>query len=166
MESSDQAVRDAGYRALANWPDATVADELYQIAESGDEPYQIWALRAFARVISLPSDRPPKETYTRLTDALNLAKRNEDKELILSRLAAVRVPEGLPLLLSFVDHSELRHAALPAVFTLAKGLSQSNPEEARDALLRIQPLIEDPATLQQIPKVLRDIELHRTVPSP
>ncbi|MCL4191342.1 MAG: HEAT repeat domain-containing protein, partial [Thermoguttaceae bacterium] len=28
MKSGDPAVRDAGYRALANWPDASVADEL------------------------------------------------------------------------------------------------------------------------------------------
>ena len=166
MESTDQAVRDAGYRALANWPDATVADELYQIAKSSDAPYRIWALRAFARVISLPSDRPPEETYTKLTDALDLATRNEDKQLVISRLAAVRVPEGLELLLSFVDQPELREAAVPAVFTLAKGLSQSHPDQARAALQRIQPLTEDPETLQQIPKVLRDIDSRATVPSP
>ena len=166
MESTDPAVRDAGYRALANWPDATVADELYQIARSSDAPYRIWALRAFARVISLPSENPPEEIYARLTDALDLATRIEDKQLVISRLAAVRVPEGLELLLSFVDQPELREAAVPAIFTLAKGLSQSHPDQARAALQRIQPLTEDPATLQQIPKVLRDIESRGTVPSP
>jgi hypothetical protein len=123
-------------------------------------------LRAFARVISLPSDRPPEETFSKLTGALQLATRTEDKELIISRLAAVRVPEGLTLLLSFVEQPELRQAAIPAVFTLAKGLSTSHPDQARAALEKIQPLTQDPATLQQIPRVLRDIERRQTDPNP
>jgi hypothetical protein len=47
------------------------------------------------------------------------------------------------------------------VFTLAKGLSQSHPEQARAALEKIRPLTEDAAILQQIPKVLRDMEARK-----
>ncbi len=159
MESPDQAVRDAGYRALANWPDAKVAEELIELARTSEvEAYRIWALRAYARVAALPSDRPPQKTFEMLDGAVKLASRLEDKELIISRLAAVRVPDALAKLLSFVDDSQLQRAAVPAVFELAKGLSQSHPEQARAALEKITPLTNDPALLQQIPKVLRDIE--------
>jgi hypothetical protein len=159
MQSDEPNVRDAGYRALANWPDDTVAAELLEIAKTSDVPvYRIWSLRAFARVVALPGARPPQASFEMLTEAWELATRQEDKELIISRLAAVRVPEALRLLLSFVDRPELRDAAVPAVFTLAKGLSQSHPDLARAALEKVRPLTEDPATLQQIPKVLRDIE--------
>lgn len=159
MQSTNQAVRDAGYRALANWPDASVADELLEIAKtSGVEAYRVWSLRAYARVVALPSDRPPQKTFEMLAGAMKRAARTEDRALFIERLAAVRVPEALALLLPLIDDAELRNAAVPAVFTLAKGLSQSHPAEAAAALEKIRPLATDPAIAQQIPKVLRDIE--------
>ena len=162
MRSTDRSVRDAGYRALANWPDATVAGELLDIAETSDvESYRVWSLRAYARVVSLPSERAPQETFEMLQGAMELATRTEDKELIVSRLGSVRVPDALTLLLSYLDHAELKDTAVPAVFTLAKGLSQSHPDQASAALVRVSSLAKDPAILQQIPKVLRGIEARK-----
>ncbi len=95
MQSQDQEVRDAGYRALANWPDATVISELLDIAKTSDVPsYRIWSLRAYARLVSLPSERPVQETYEMLKNVLEMATRTEDQELIISRLGAVRTPEA------------------------------------------------------------------------
>lgn len=162
MESPNQAVRDAGHRALANWPDASVAEALLNVVKtSGVESYRISSLRAYARVVALPNARPPQKTFEMLADIMALAKRNEDRKLILSRMETVRVPEALAWLLSYLDHPELKDAAVPAVFTLAKGLSQSHPDQAKTALQRIQPLTKDAALLQQIPKVLRDIEARK-----
>jgi HEAT repeat protein len=159
MQSDDVLVRDAGHRALVNWPDPAVADELLLIVKTSRvEAYRMWSLRAYARLIALPSDRPAQQTFELLRDAMSLAARPEDRELFLARLAAVRVPAALDLLLSCLDDPALRKAAVPAVFTLAKGLSQSHPEPAAAALMRIQPLVDDPAIAQQIHKVLRDIE--------
>ena len=165
MQSTDGAVRDAGYRALANWPDASVADELLEIVKTSDvESYRTWSLRAYARVVAIPSDRPAQQTFEMLRDAMKLATRAEDKELFVERLAAVRVPDALALVLTFVDDAELKAAAVAAVFTLAKGLSQSHPDQASEALKKIQPLVQDAALQQQIPKVLRDIETRAQEP--
>ncbi len=165
MHSEDRAVRDAAYRALANWPDATVADELLEIAGTGaEESYRIWALRAYARVLSLPNERPAQQTFEMLEQAMELATRGEDRELFITRFEAVRVPDALTLLLSYLDDPALRDVAVPAVFTLAKGLSQSHPEQASAALQRIRSLTKDASLLQQIPKVLRDIETRKTTP--
>lgn len=162
MQGKDQAVRDAGHRALANWPDATVADELFDIAKTSKvASYRVWSLRAYARVVSLPNERPARQTFEMLDSAMKLATRREDRELIVSRLASVRVPESLALLLSLLDNEKLKNAAVPAVFTLAKGLSQSHPDQAKAALQKVQPLTKDAAILQQIPKVLRGIEVRQ-----
>ena len=162
MQSKNQAVRDAGYRALANWPDGTVADELLEIAKTSEvESYRGWSLRAYARVVSLPDQQPAQQTFGMLKSAMQLATRTEDKELIISRLGSVRVPDALTLLLSLLDNGELKKAAVPAVFTLAKGLSQSHPDQAKAALERILPITKDAGILQQIPKVLRDIEARK-----
>jgi HEAT repeat protein len=159
MTSPDQVVRDAGHRALANWPDASVADALLEVVKTSDvESYRVWSLRAYARVVSLPSERPPQQTFEMLRGAMALAGRAEDKQLIVERLGSVAAPEALSLLLTYLDDPALRDAAVPAVFASAKGLSQSHPAEAKAALEKIQTMTKDEALLQQIPKVLRDIE--------
>jgi len=162
MRSQNAEVRDSGYRALANWPDASVADELLEIAKSSDVPaHRVWSLRAYVRLMSLPSQRPPQETFGLLKQALELATRAEDKALIVTRMGAVRSPDCLTLLLTFLDDAELKTAAIPAIFELAKGLSQSDPEPARAALEKIQSRTDDPVLRQRIPRVLRDMELRR-----
>jgi HEAT repeat protein len=162
MQSQDRAVRDAGYRALANWPDASVAGELLDVVKTSQvQPYRVWALRAYARVVSLPSDRDPQKTFEMLRDAMQYASRAEDKQLIVSRLGSVRVPQALELLVSYLDDPELSVAAVPAVFTLAKGLSQSHADQAKAAIEKVRPMTKDTAVLQQISKVLRDIEARK-----
>ena len=96
-----------------------------------------------------------------LSSAMTLATRTEDKALLVTRLGAVRVPDALASLLSLVDDPQLGQAAVPAVFTLAKGLSQSHPDQAKAALERIRSLTSSAAILQQIPKVLRDIDARK-----
>ncbi len=165
MRSKDSAVRDAGYRALANWPDATVADELFDIAKTSKvASYRVWALRAFARVVSLPGAFPPAQAFQKLESALQMAARTEDRQLIVTRLGAVRTPASLELLLSLLDDPALKNTVVPAVFSVAKGLSQTDPERAAAALEKIRPLTNDPATIQQIPKVLRDIKARKKKP--
>ncbi|MHB0957690.1 MAG: HEAT repeat domain-containing protein [Pirellulaceae bacterium] len=162
MRSADPTVCEAGHRALANWPDDSVAGELLEIAKRGEvEAYRIWSLRAYARIVSLPSDRPAQTTFEMLRSVMDLATRDEDKELIISRMSAVRVPDALAQLLTYVDQPALKEAAVPALFTLAKGLSQSHPDQARAALEKIRTLTDDAVILQQIPKVLRDIEARK-----
>ena len=96
---------------------------------------------------------------------MDLATRLEDRKLIVSRLAAVRTPASLELLLSYLDNAELKNDAVGAVFLSAKGLSQSHPDLAKPALKRVQELSKDEAILQQVRKVLRDIEARKQTPA-
>ena len=71
------------------------------------------------------------------------------------------MPDALALLLSLLDDPELKETAVSAVFTVAKGLSESHPDEAKAAMERVGSLTQDEAILQQIPRVLRDIEARK-----
>ena len=109
-----------------------VADELLEIAKTSDnDAYRIWSLRAYARVVALPDAFLPEDAFKRLKSAMDLANRLEDRKLIVSRLAAVRTPASLELLLSYLDNAELKNDAVGAVFLSAKGLSQSHPDLAK-----------------------------------
>jgi HEAT repeat protein len=91
LERDRTDFREAAVRGLCNWPDASVADELLGIVKgSDDRAHRVWALRAYVRVVSLPSSRSNEETLAMFKRSMELASRDEDKTLILSRVAVVR----------------------------------------------------------------------------
>ncbi|MEQ8836500.1 MAG: HEAT repeat domain-containing protein, partial [Lacipirellulaceae bacterium] len=96
MKQDDAELRNAALRALTNWPDDSVAEEMWKLAKTAEQKeHRIWALRGFARVIARQGRSDPEGTCERLKEALAIAKRVEDKQLILSRLTAARTPASL-----------------------------------------------------------------------
>jgi HEAT repeat protein len=155
MKDPRGQVQDAGVRALANWPDAGVAPELLEIVQHGSkESHRIWALRAYARVVAIPGQRPPQQTFNMLRQAMALAWRTEDKQLILSRLSAVRTPEALHMALAFTDDKTLRPEAIKTAAALAEALSTSHPAEARAALQRLLKLTDDAELQARLKRLL------------
>lgn len=76
LESDDAQVRDAAVRGICNWPDASVADRLMELAaDANRRGDQQRALRAYVRVVTLPSDREEPQTLEMLQSAMRLATR-------------------------------------------------------------------------------------------
>ncbi len=159
MDDPDEQVRDAGIRALCNWPDASVASELLAVARNAPkESHRVWALRAFARVVPLPSDRSPQETFAMLKQAIDLARRTEDRRLVLSRLAPVRVPDALALTLTYVDDPDLQAEAIAAAAELAEGMKESHPKESRAAFERILTVTKDQQLREHVDRLLKKMD--------
>ncbi|MFW6170758.1 MAG: HEAT repeat domain-containing protein [Planctomycetota bacterium] len=120
LESSDSEVRGAAVRGLCNWPNAEVADQLLEIAETSQEkPFHRWALRAYVRVVTLESDRPPAETLSMLKHAMELTQVVDDKRLVLQRAATIRTMDTVNWIGQFLDDTELRQTACQAIVELA-----------------------------------------------
>lgn len=150
LQDPSPALQDAGVRALCNWPDAVVADQLLDLARTGrEERHRVWALRAFARVVSLPGQRAPQEAAASLRQALRLADKPENKKFILSRLAAVRVAESLALAMSCLEDPQVHDDAASMALQLAQALRFSHPAEARAALQTLSQTAKQEAIRQQ-----------------
>jgi HEAT repeat protein len=159
-EHSNAAVREAGIRALTNWPDATVADQLWDIAsQDQDAAHKIWALRALARVLPQLAREQPDQVATRLQAVMKLAEREEDKRLILSRLPAVRSEVALTLALSCLEQPALRADAVEATAELGEAMKDSHPQAARKALETIAPLTDNSEQAIHIQKILWNMQL-------
>lgn len=139
MGDPTSAVQDAGVRALANWPDASVADELCRVAAAQKGSRRDWALRGAARVVSSPRQMPPREAAAMLGKILAMTNEKETdvRKFILVRLAAVRTPESLVLALSLLDDPKLHADAARAALRLAEALRYSNTADARRAMERL-----------------------------
>jgi len=113
--SSEEAVRDAAVRALADWPDASAVPELLNLSRSAkDETHQVLALRGCIRLIGA-SDMPSDEEIRLLRESMGFAKHGEERTLVLGTLAEIRDIEALHMAASYLDDKTLqREAALAA----------------------------------------------------
>jgi HEAT repeat protein len=164
LADADPAIHDAGVRALCNWPDVSVADELLKLAQTAkEENHRLWALRAFIRVASLPDPKGAATTdaqkLARLQQAMALASHDEERGFVLQRAAAVRTPATLRFVLPYLDQPPLAEQAAQAVVELAhhRELRDPNKAEFKPALEKVLKISKDPGTLELARRYLQAI---------
>ena len=113
------ALRDAAFRALCAWPDASVADELYQIASSPDDPRGNEATKAYLRVITLRADRSPKDSLALFQKGMEIAESLDDKKFLLTRVETARSMEVFDFVVPYLDDADLVQEACRAVVDMA-----------------------------------------------
>lgn len=135
--------RDAGIRALCNWPDATVVSRLLDLSQKPPEAkYGRLALRALTRVAVLPDKRSNAERLATLEKAVSLCTTPEERNYAIQRAKAIRTIESLRFVVPYLDKPEYAQSACSTVVELAhhRGLREPNKAEfnkALDAVLRL-----------------------------
>ncbi|MDR0390533.1 MAG: HEAT repeat domain-containing protein [Planctomycetaceae bacterium] len=116
------------FNAIREWPDATVAEDLFAIVQGKLGKYsdedKTNALRAYIRVISLPLDKAKikttvEEQANRLIEAFSASTRDEERNLVIQRLGAVRHVKSLNFVVGQVDEEKLSNSAFKAILDLA-----------------------------------------------
>ncbi len=152
LGSSDPAIREAAVRALCNWPDAEVADELLKVAtDSDNRAHRRMALRAYIRVVSLKSDRPEAETLAMLQNAFKLASGVDEKRLAIERAGAVRTMESVTWIAQSLDDAKLAQAACGSLVELAhhRFLRHPNMKSFGPILDIVAEISDDPAIVER-----------------
>ncbi len=91
-------VKKAAIRALADWSDPMPLDDLLNLAKNDpDTANQTLALRGYIALLSTPANRGAAETVVLLAEALKVAKRPEEKRLILATLPKFPCKEALEM---------------------------------------------------------------------
>jgi hypothetical protein len=145
LKSKDPSTADAALRGLCNWPAAEVADKLSSLAVSGaDKRTRRRALRAYVRVVSLPSQRPESDTLAMLQTAMKQAEEPEDRTLVLERAATVRTMECIRWLASFLDDPACAQQACQSLVELAHHRELRHPNIAE-----VGPILEKVATISK-----------------
>lgn len=149
---ADPKLREVGLKALCNWPDASVAPRLVELIALEKNPQQrILLLRALIRVAPLPDDRPLAEKLALMQTALDLCTRDEDKNYVLQRARAIRIPETLKFLRPFLDQPAHREVAAESIVELAhhRTLREAAKPEFMAALDQIIAVSKDPTSVER-----------------
>ena len=121
--SKDEQVKTAAIRALADWPNAEPLPDLMRIAKTdSDSRSRILALRGYIKLLGIPANRGAAETVKLLSEAMDAAKRSEEKIAVLSALPKYPCQEALSLAESAKKDSALAAEAESAVKKIKEAL--------------------------------------------
>jgi HEAT repeat protein len=96
--SEEGQIKTAAIRALADWPDAAPLSDLMKIAKTdSDSTSQVMALRGYIQLLGNPANRGAAETVKLLSEAMDAAKRPEEKIAVLSALPKYPCEEAMAL---------------------------------------------------------------------
>jgi HEAT repeat protein len=161
LASSDPALQKAAETALANWPDAdeSVEAELLGRAQRAEKAAErAAALRAYLRVIALPSGLPEKARIAKFRKAMDLAERDAERNLALERAAEIRHIETLRFVVPYLDQPALAQRAGTTVVELTRerGLRERNRAEFEQALNKVLEVCKDPALTERVKRRLQE----------
>ena len=112
LDHSSADVRKAAIRALADWPNPAPLTDLLKVAKSSnDATEQILALRGYIKLLGVPANRSAAETVGYLTQAMDAARRTEEKKAVLAALPKYPCKEALALAEKAGQEASLRNEA-------------------------------------------------------
>jgi HEAT repeat protein len=138
IKSDDEKTHEAGVRALVNWPDPTPLNDLLALAkEDKNNTLAILSLRGYVRLAGLPSKRPPVETLKLLQEALAVAKRPDEKKMILGGLGDVKDVKALETVAPFLADESLASEAVVASVKIARDQWEKNMALTKTTLSKV-----------------------------
>lgn len=121
-------------RAMSNWPDSTFRQRLKDITgKETDEGHKIIAFRGYLRAVDL-WDGSPEEKLREYQSADNLAKRPEEKKLILAGLSKLPLPGAMDFAFEMMKRPGLESEGASAVISISESTIITNPAVSRKGL--------------------------------
>jgi HEAT repeat protein len=132
--SSNSQVRDDAIRALGNWSDFGAVKPLSAIAADKDAKLSqyVLAMQGIARLVKSSENEPAQARVDAATAALDTARRDDEKKLMLSALAAVPDARAAAAIKPLLSDANLKNEAGAAAMTLAESLRRTDRRTARD----------------------------------
>jgi HEAT repeat protein/type 1 glutamine amidotransferase len=159
LRDKNAQVQDAAVRALADWPDPSLIDDMRQIARSSqNEIHRALALRGFVRLIGLDSGRSPEEKTAMYKEAMRLAPNENEKKAVLSGLANIKTLGALQMAADYLGDENLQQEAEVAVLRIAEGTLGSHPQQTKAVLQKVIQTSKDDALRQQARKLIEGIQ--------
>jgi len=127
LNSGDVTLRKNAIRTLSKWPNDKPLADLLEIAKTeSDSVQQILALRGYVLLLGVPTNRSAVKTVDRLSDALAVAKRTDEKRLILAALSKYPCKEAVALAERLQQNPALSQEADMAVKKLKQIMLTAN----------------------------------------
>lgn len=152
IAAGDPARHAAGVRALCNWPEASVAPRLIELANTtNDVSERALLVAALIRVAPLPDKRPPAQKLELLATAMKMCTGDDQRNLVLKRASAIRTIETLRFVLPYLEQPAFAQQACQTIVELAhhRSLREPNKKEFDQALDKVIQTSEDATVVER-----------------
>ena len=118
-ENKDMLVQDAAIHTLAAWPAIDAAEKLLDICQSTENAEHLRvSIQGYVRLVN-DSELAEWRKFSMLKEALEVETGPEEKKIIISGLANVKILASLNLVASFMDEAGLEEEAARAAVRIA-----------------------------------------------
>jgi len=158
LRSSNQELKDAAVRALADWPNDEAIGDLLALAKNAEqETHRILAFRGYADLLSKDAGLQPEEKARRLGQAMSFAPREDEKRVLLGHLGRMSNKEALLLAASCLEEEKLKEEAAVACVNIAKALLGEDPQTCADIMETVLAEATNEDTLKKARSLLADL---------
>jgi HEAT repeat protein len=158
LASEDAGMRDAAVRALASWPDDRALPALIDVVKTTkNDVHRVLALRGAVRLLG-GSGGDAKPVVAEYAGLLALAKRADERKLVLSGLASVAHPDALSQVMPLLDDPAVRDEAGQATVKIGAAIAGSHRDAARSAMRRVVGVFKRGPVARGARKVLAAID--------
>ena len=132
-EHSD--VREVAARCLADWPGPEVSDDLLQLAKTAPdiEEYSV-ALRGYLGQARIRAKDDPAAAAAMYEQAVGLARRDEDKRLVLEEMARVANLQTFELAAGYLKDKALAKPAAASAVAIGQAIARRHRHEVERAM--------------------------------
>jgi HEAT repeat protein len=148
----DSSRRQLAIDALSKWPDASVADKLFEIAtRATDQVQRNEAFRGYVRVSATRDHRSDKDRLDRLKQAMQVAKTPEEISLVINRVRNAYEVDSLRFVLPYVDQPQFSQVACETIVEIAHHREVRDPNKAEvDKMLdQVIKISKDPVVVER-----------------
>lgn len=137
--SSNDTIKDAAVRTLANWPDYEAAVKLLAIAGDSQTSltHYVLAVRGALRLIATSGGTPLDDRVTLCFKAFDLARRDDEKRQAIAAMASLPSGQVAEQLVKLAQDETFKNEAAMAAVDLAGRMLRGNRDAARDLARKI-----------------------------
>ncbi len=146
LANQQPVVHEVGLRALCNWPDASVAPRLVELAKGDSHmPHRALALAAIVRIAPLADQRTDAQRLDLLKQAMGMSTRDAERIAVLKRARTIRTLAALQFLLPYLDQPAFAQVTCESIVELAhhRDLREPNKKEFDPALDKVMKISND-----------------------
>ncbi|HEX4131198.1 MAG TPA: HEAT repeat domain-containing protein [Pirellulales bacterium] len=148
----DPVRRKLGIDALSKWPDASVADQLLDIAEKTKDPAErTQAFQGFVKISAARDKRSDKQRLDRMKQAMKEARTPAEQTLVINRSRTAYDVDTLRFVLPYVDDPQFAQTACETIVELAhhREIRDPNKAEFDKALDKLIATSKDPVVVDR-----------------
>ena len=136
LKDGSAEVRDVAMRSLSDFPNDRPAPELLKIARTTSElKYQILALRGYVRMAE--RKRNDGEKISMMKEAISLAKRPDERKLVLGKMGNIRTVESLKAIIPYISEAAIANEAGQAAYNVARRLGKRDAGVVSEAMEKV-----------------------------